>query len=387
MRRTARWLLAVMVAITTLLLGSSIAASTMRILSPEDLVRLETTAPSRQGEVFPARTVAAPEESRQLPAAGRPLPAGVPWKGGQVPVPRFLSTTATNAFVVLQDGALAYEWYRDGITASTRMSSWSVAKSLVSLLVGQAVGRGELSEDDRLVDLVPGLRSGGEYDDITVRDLLDMAAGVDVSENYKEYWPFTGTARLFITTDLPGYVQDHRRVTYPPGTKGSYLSVNTELLGMILAKVTGKPLSTLLSEGIWQPMGAQWDATWNLDREGGIEKAFCCVNATARDFARVGQLVLDGGRAGDRQVVPEAWTTRIATPAEHEVDDWGYSAQWWHPAPGPDFSAIGIYGQYIYVNPATRTVIVKLSDYGTEQDELATFTAMRAIADSLAQRG
>ncbi len=384
MRRTARWVLVVMVVLTTVLLGTYIATAAMRIPPPADLVRLETTAPSRQGDVFPARTVAAPADPSPLRSAERSLPAEVPWEGGRIGVQRFLTSTETNAFVVLQDGALAHEWYRDGITASTRMSSWSVAKSLVSLLIGQAVGRGELSEDDRLVDLVPALRTGGTaYDDITVRDLLDMTAGVDVSENYNEYWPFTGTARLFLTTDLPGFIKSHREVTYPPGSRGAYLSVNTELLGMVLAEVTGKPLSALLSEEIWQPVGAERPATWNLDREGGIEKAFCCINATARDFARVGQLVLDRGRVGDRQVVPEEWITRIATPTEHPVDEWGYSAQWWHPAAGPDFSAIGIYGQYVYVNPATRTVIVKFSDYGTEQDELATFLAMRSIAERL----
>ncbi len=378
-----RWLVTIGVVITTLVLGSYIGTAAMKVPPPGDLVRLQTTAPSRQGDVFAARTVAAGTSSA-LVSTPRSLPGEVPWKGGTLPVSRFLSTTETNAFVVLQDGAVAHEWYRDGVGASTRMSSWSVAKSLVSLMIGQAIGRGELSEDDRLVDLVPSLRVGGTaYDHITVRQLLDMTAGVDVSENYNEYWPFTGTARLFLTTDLPGFVKSHREVTYPPGTRGSYLSVNTQLLGMILAEVTGTPLSSLLSEGIWKPVGAERSATWNLDREGGIEKAFCCVNAVARDFARVGQLVLDSGAAAGRQVVPEEWITRIATPAEHKVDDWGYSAQWWHPAPGPDFSAIGIHGQYIYVNPETRTVIVKLSDYGTEQDELETFLAMRAIAEGI----
>lgn len=377
-----RWLLVLGVLMTTVLLGTYIATAAMKVPPPATLVKLETTAPSRQGDLFPARTVAAGEPS-PLRTTDRTLPAEVPWKGGRITVSRFLTTTRTNALVVLQDGALAYEWYRDGVTAGTRMSSWSVAKSLVSLLIGQAIGRGELSEDDRLVDLVPSLSAGGEYDAITVRDLLDMTAGVDVPENYNEYWPFTGTARLFLTTDLPGFVRAHRRVTFAPGSEGSYLSVNTELLGMILEEVTRKPLSTLLSEGIWKPVGAERSATWNLDRKGGIEKAFCCVNATARDFARVGQLLVDDGRVGDRQVVPESWITRILAPAEHPVDDWGYSAQWWHPAPGPDLSAIGIYGQYVYADPATRTVIVKLSDYGTEQDELETFLALRSLAEGI----
>ncbi|MGC0363874.1 CubicO group peptidase (beta-lactamase class C family) [Rhodococcus sp. 27YEA15] len=153
------------------------------------------------------------------------------------------------------------------------------------------------------------------------------------------------------------------------------------MLGEILAKVEGVPLTELLERDIWGPIGAQDPATWNLDDDGGREKAFCCINATARDFAKIGQLVLDGGSVGGTQVVPPAWITRISTPAPDEVSAWGYSAQWWHPtgANRPDLFAVGIYGQYIYLDPATRTVMVKLSDYGSEQDEQETIDAMRAI--------
>jgi CubicO group peptidase (beta-lactamase class C family) len=333
--------------------------------------------------VFPARDVAAATNPAALPAAPGPAPVAVPWKGSTLPFREFLDTTHTKAFVVLRDGRLSYEWYRDGVTARTRMSSWSMAKSVVSLLVGQAIGRGELSEDDRLVDLLPELRTGGGYDAVTVRELLDMTSGVDVAENYNEYWPFTGAARMYLATDLPAFVADHRGLAFAPGSRGAY---RTQLLGLVLARVTGRPLSRLLAERLWQPAGAG-PATWNLDRDGGTEKAFCCLNATARDFARIGQLVLDGGTAGGRQVVPASWIARISTPAPHALDGWGYSAQWWHPpvppgGAGGDLAAIGIYGQYTYVNPAEKVVVVKLSDHGTEQDEQETIDAMRAIARS-----
>ncbi|WZB76605.1 hypothetical protein WJ972_13910 [Achromobacter insuavis] len=118
-----------------------------------------------------------------------------------------------------------------------------------------------------------------------------------------------------------------------------------------------------------------------MDRPGGVEKAFCCLNATARDFARVGQRVLEAGQGGG--LVPAAWVARIARPAPHPVDGWGYAAQWWQldPAGGPDFAAVGIHGQYLYVHPGRRVVIVKLSDYGENQDERETYAVLRAIAD------
>ena len=167
--------------------------------------------------------------------------------------------------------------------------------------------------------------------------------------------------------------------------RDSYRSIDTEVLGLILARVESKPLADLLSERIWKPMGAQAAATWNLDRPGGVEKAFCCINATARDFARLGLLVADRGRAGAAAIIPARWIERISTPARRAVDGWQYSAQWWH-APGgddDDISAIGVYGQYVYVNRVTGTVVVKLSDYGAEQDETETLAVMQAIAADL----
>lgn len=383
-RRAVRRALIAVPTSLALLAGAAYAATAvMNVPPPHTLYKVQTTAPSRWGTVFPARTVPAAERPVPLAAAPAPLPDTVPWKGGRIIVERFLDTTRTNAFLVLRDGKITYEWYRDGVTADTRLSSWSMAKSVVSLLVGQAVGRGELSEDDRVTDLLPQLRTGGKYDTITVRDLLDMASGIDVSENYNEYWPFTGTARMYLTRDLPGFAEDHRDLSFTPGSRAEYRSIDTQILGLVLARATGQPLTTSLAQRIWQPIGAEHAATWNLDRPDGTEKSFCCLNATARDYARLGRLVLDRGRTADgTQVVPEQWITRIATPAPHKIDGWGYSAQWWHPSggDGADYSAIGVYGQYIYVNPEARTVIVKLSDYGTEQDEKETIEVFRALA-------
>ncbi|TLG04735.1 serine hydrolase [Nocardia cyriacigeorgica] len=358
------------------------ATAIMSLPSPPTLAQLMFAPPSTQGELFASRTVPASPNPRPLPKAEAPLPDTVPWKGARIPVAEFLDTTKTNSFVVLRDGVMIHEWYRDGVGPATKQSSWSVAKSVVSLLIGRAIEAGQMNEDDRLVDLLPELATGADYDKVTIGDLLDMSSGIDVSENYNKWAPFTGTARMYLTTDLGEFVDRHRTLIFPPGSKGDYRSVDTQLLGMALARVTGTSLSELLARDIWAPIGAVDDALWNLDREGGQEKAFCCLNATARDFAKIGQLVADGGRVGDQQIVPPAWIERISTPSQHRVSDEGYSAQWWHPdgGDGADLSAVGVYGQYIWVDPPSGTVIVKLSDYGTSQDETETFEVFRTIA-------
>ncbi|WP_328839522.1 serine hydrolase [Streptomyces europaeiscabiei] len=246
-------------------------------------------------------------------------------------------------------------------------------------MVGPSIAAGHLREDDLLVNLLSELKKGDAYDQITVRHLLDMSSGIDVSEDYSGI-PLTGTPRMYLTTDLPNFIKDNRTLRFTPGSTSEYRSVDTQ----ILRRVEGKSVAALLRERIWQPMGAEADATWNLDSEGGTEKSFCCLNATARDFAKIGQLVLDNGRADDRQIVPQAWIDRLSTPAVTMADGWSYSAQWWHPSGATgDFSAVGVYGQYIYDDPAEHTVIVKLGDHGTEQDEQETIDAMRSLSHNL----
>ncbi|MCP2315315.1 CubicO group peptidase, beta-lactamase class C family [Nocardia amikacinitolerans] len=382
LRRYAPRIVLALGVIVAVVIGAAFAATPLlRIPGPTTLAQLLSDAPSTQGGLFESRIVPAAPTPRPFPAAPSPLPDTVPWKGSRVPVPEFLAATGTNSFLVVRDGKLTTEWYRSGVGPTTKQSSWSVAKSVVSLLIGRAVEAGKLREDDRLVDILPELANGTDYDTITIRQLLDMASGVDVSENYNPYWPFTGTARMYLTEDLAGFVRDHRDLRFAPGSRGDYRSVDTQLLGMALAEVEGKPLGELLAQQLWAPIGAEDDALWNLDRAGGQEKAFCCLNATARDFAKIGQLVLDSGRVGATQVIPPAWIERLSKPSPLPVIDWGYGAQWWHPTGAePDLMAIGVYGQYIYVDPPSRTVIVKLSDHGTAQDEAETIAVFRALA-------
>ncbi|KMO44242.1 beta-lactamase [Methylobacterium tarhaniae] len=365
--------------------GAWAATRMIGVPDPVTLAALAVVEPSAVSTWFPSRAVPAPSQARALPVTPRPILDRVEWKGQGVPLATMLAATHTNAFLVVQDGVLIHEWYRPGTGPATLFPSWSVAKSVVSLLAGTAMARGKLAETDRVSDLLPELRSAAVFGKITVRDLLDMASGLAVPENYDPLHPLTGTAGMYLTRDVAAFVKDHAQLAFKPGSKGRYRSIDTEVLGLILARVEGKPLADLLSDRIWKPMGAEAGATWNLDRPGGLEKAFCCINATARDFARFGLLVADQGRAGGTRIIPARWIERIGTPARRAVDGWHYSAQWWH-APGGDdgdISAIGVYGQYVYVNRQTGTVIVKLSDHGAEQDETDTLAVMQAIAADL----
>ncbi|MGW0247605.1 serine hydrolase domain-containing protein [Nocardia goodfellowii] len=343
--------------------------------------QLRHTAPSMRGSLFASRPVSASPQPRRLPADNAVLPAMLPWKGEQIPLQKFLDVTHTNSFVVLRHGSRTHQWYRTGFGAETRQSSWSLAKSVVSLLAGRAIAAGKLSEQDRLVDILPELASGTEYDTITIGHLLDMTSGVDVAEDYTLTSAATDdTAAMYLSDDLNEFVRNHRELLFPPGSSASYRSVDTQLLGMAVARVEGSTLSALLQEDIWRPIGAEDEAQWNLDHRGGQEKAFCCLNATARDFAKIGQLILDNGRAGATQVVPRAWLARIRQPGKLSVGAWRYSAQWWHAADSQELSAQGIYGQFIYVDPDTETVIVKLGDHHISADTQDTLDAFRAIA-------
>lgn len=392
------------------------------VLAPATADDAPGTLPSGVGAALPRVAIPKARNTTPLVKSGETIPQTVPWGEGTSDVPgtsvdsmglaEFFTHTSTRAFVVLHRGKLVYEWYAgaNGIDKDTKLASWSVAKSLVSLLTDQAIQEGRLTFDTKLVDVIPSLRvtspldGDPAYNRVTVRDLLDMTSGIESPEGYSllddptvvQDHPellitsFTGTYPLFVTPDVQGFARSHRTMLFEPGTKGEYISLNSQLLGMVLEATYGEDLVTLFRTRLWEQAGAQYPATWNLDRDGGTPKGFCCLNAAGRDFARIGQLVLDAGTP--RSPVSRAWKERLLRPQKHRIysDEWPYSTNFWHiPADRPkgrsridDASAIGIFGQFIYVNDRTDTVIAKLSDYGIEQDEELTFDAMRHIAGS-----
>jgi CubicO group peptidase (beta-lactamase class C family) len=363
------------------------------------LVPLGLPSPSTIGDYLPSAPLPASNSPVTFEKSPFDIPATVAWPTQQdtkTPLQTWLDDTNTRAFLVLQDGKIAYEWYDDSTSATTRLSSWSMAKSMVAVLLGQAVAEKKLSLDTRLVAVLPELAGkSASYDRITVGDLVDMTSGVDAPEGYTDVSSdlaslihnLSGTSSLYATPDLSGYVKGHRTTHFEPGTQGEYVSTNTQILSMVLSKVYGKRYDQVFLERIWSKLPVPVSGTWNLDRPallGGISKGFCCLNATARDFSILGQAVLHN----DAVVSPE-WRRRIFTPQPHVVlDDDHYSTGFWHPIakdlkPQSDAAMIGVFGQFTYINRDTDTVIVKLGDDTIiPADMQQQFRIFRTIAQS-----
>lgn len=267
----------------------------------------------------------------------------------------------TGSYVIVKNDSLVHEQYWDGFSDTSRTNSFSMAKTFISILVGCAIKEGSIKSVDQPVgDFLEEYKSSP----LTIRHLLTMSSGINFDEDYKS--PFAYPARAY-------YGKDLRKLTFSyeqeenPGKVFRYLSGNTMLLSFVLKKATGKTLSEYFSEKLWSPLGANEDALWSLDHEDGDEKAYCCFNSNAPDFARIGQLYLDSGKFMGEQIVPADYVTESVKPAPL-VDMDGkpnhkYGFSWWII---PDhkghymYYARGILGQYIICIPDEDMVIVRL---------------------------
>jgi CubicO group peptidase (beta-lactamase class C family) len=267
------------------------------------------------------------------------------------------------AFVAIKDTQIVFESYWDGYSQESLSSSFSMAKSFVSLLIGIAINDGLISSvNDPVSKYIPEFNAR-EYN-ITIRDLLTMSSGLEWNESY--FNPFSVTTKAYYGKNLNKLVLKAKSIQ-APAQKFDYITANPQLLSMILKKVTGLSLSEYASEKLWKPLGAESIATWSLDMKGGDEKAFCCFNSNARDFAKLGQLVLNKGSWNGSQVVSESYLNESFAPASHvrdknnkPVDFYGY--QWWicHYNDLMVYYARGILGQYIICIPEKNIVIVRL---------------------------
>ncbi|KAF1047705.1 MAG: 6-aminohexanoate-dimer hydrolase [Herbaspirillum frisingense] len=351
-------------------------------------LQFDLTPRSQSYKVFDANPIRRSAHPAPLANEPRPLDIALPWKNGStLGVLDFIKTAKAHAFLVVQDGRVVYERYIDGYDADSRFTSFSVAKSFVATLTGAALAQGKIKSLQEPIGnyLKPG-EIAAAYAGITIGQLLDMRAGIDVDERYGGSLT-SPVVRMFVTTDLDKFIARRHGLRFAPGSRFEYRSVDTLVLSRVLARATGMRLSDYAQQTLWEPLGMEQDASWSTDSgRHGIEKAFCCINTTARDFAKLGLLYLNQGRVGDTQIVSPAWADEPRLPV-NQGDILDYRDGWWIPpgnAADRDFSAIGVFGQYIYVNPATRTVIVKLSDYGVEQDEVLTLLAMRRISHHVA---
>lgn len=316
-----------------------------------------------------------------------PVPENVNWGGKNISFKDFLARTSTTAFLVVRDGVISYEWYGKSINALSKLPSYSMAKTLTSIMIGQLIAEGKIKESDTFIQYFPEFKTGGSFDKVTIQSLLDMQSGVGVSDNYPTGPSGWGVAiaQMYATTDLNFFMKHNRKMNWDPGTKSEYRSVDTQMLGFIIKKVTGTSVSNYFSQHVWQPIGAEQSAFWNVDHVGGLEKTFCCFNATARDWARIGALVLNNGagKVGNANLINATWMNRLTTPATTLDHGWGYGAQMWHPFDGSSM-LLGLHGQYIFIQPSTHMVIVKLSDEPTDSgdNEVLTASVLHDLATS-----
>ena len=321
-------------------------------------------------------------QSRPVPAGNTPmqLPAGPPLKLG-MDVDAYMAGQRSAALLVVHDGKLRLERYGLGFDSSGRWTSFSVAKSITSTLMGAAIRDGYIrSMDDKVSDYLPQMK-GSAYDDVSIRQLLTMTSGVRWNEDYAD--PKSDVAQFNNHQPEKGVdalVSYMRRLPreVPPGTRWHYSTGETNLVGVLLSEATKKPLATYLSEKIWVPAGMEQQATWVLSRSGK-EISGCCLQASTRDFARYGLFVLSGARVNGQSIVPDGWLAD-ATTARTDIGrpGRGYGYQWWTYTDG-SFAARGIFGQGIFIDPKRKLVIASNADWSAGASDRVASDAREAF--------
>lgn len=296
--------------------------------------------------------------------AALPLAQGTPLT---IPgVDAYMAQQRAAGLVIIQDGKVRFERYGLGFDGKGRWTSFSVAKSFTSTLVGAAIRDGHIkSLEDKVSTYIPGLR-GSAYDDVSVRQLLTMSSGVRWNEDYED--PNADVARFNNAepeAGLDATVSYMRKLprAHPPGEVWHYNTGETNLIGVLVSSATKKPLSQYLQEKIWQPAGMEAPATWLLGQTGH-EIAGCCIQASTRDFARFGLFVLGGGKGADgQQIVPTDWFAQAITKQKDIGEPGhGYGFQWWTYDDG-SVAAQGIFGQGIFIDPKRKLVIASNANW------------------------
>jgi len=303
---------------------------------------------------------------RTIPASSTPtpLPPGPPLP--QLPdIDAYMAGQRSSALLILHDGKLRLERYGLGFDGAGRWTSFSVAKSFTSTLVGAAIQDGYIkSMDDKVSTYIPQMK-GSAYDDVSLRQLLTMTSGIRWNEDYSD--PNSDVAQFNKHQPENGedaLVSYLRRLPReaPAGERWLYSTGETNLVGILVSQATKKPLAQYLEEKIWQPAGMEQQATWLLSKTGQ-EISGCCIQAAARDFARFGQFILHGATAGGQSILPEGWLREATTKRTgiHQPGR-GYGYQWWTYDDG-SVAARGIFGQGIFIDPARKLVIASNANW------------------------
>ena len=369
--------------------------------APAGLFTTENTAVSYRNieEVLPTRRVAAGPAASPLTAATAPLELRYRFDGASHSIADFVARTGTTGLLILRGEQILFEGYYQGADPSDLFMSFSVGKSFVATLVALAVADGRIrSIDDAILGYLPELR-GSAYETATIKQVLQMASGTSFVEEYENKDSDIAAFGAIISAGRGGLYDFARsfRSAYPPGKRFYYATANTEVLGALVARVTGRSLSAYLSEKLWRPLGAEAPARWILDAPGsaGRELAGGGLQVRLRDYGRFGLLYANLGRWHGVQLLPAGWVEAATRPADGYVDygklepgyALGYGYQWWClPGANRPFTAQGIHGQFVLVDPVRKLVMVKLSGWQRPWDErmeAETYAFFAALADAV----
>ena len=342
--------------------------------------RGETSAQIDDFKFFNTRSVLAPDP--------KPIPLGFNYISDvkNDSLLDVLNSIETTAFLIIKDDSIRVEKYWNGGGVDSLSNSFSIAKSIMSLLVGCAIDSGYIqSVDQSVFDFLPDF-SPYKNQDVKIRHLLEMSSGFNWLENYKR--PISVTARAYYDNNLLKVLLK-KNFSSPSGVVYNYNSGNTQLLGFILSRATGKTVSEFASEVLWSKVGATRNAVWSLDSKNGFEKTFCCFNSNARDFSKIGLLMLNKGSFMGEGVVSEDYINWLLSKPElyEKIDSFNnvvdyYSNSWWlaEVKNYSVFYARGFNGQYIVVIPELNLVFVRL---GMRENEKSADNNTYKLTDNL----
>jgi CubicO group peptidase (beta-lactamase class C family) len=323
-----------------------------------------------------------------LPRADRGLSFTYDYQGKTWTPAQFLERTFTNALLIMKDGRIVSEVYRNNTDETTRFMAFSMTKSITSVLIGCALAEGRIeSLDAPITQYLPELKTGG-YNGVTIRQILQMRSGVDYEERYDFGNPGTAARNheLALVKNVVRFADAARTIKRKakPGELFEYKTLDTAVLGWLIERVSGgSTVAAYTAQRLWEPLGAESDGFYIMDGAPGAGREFSGAgfNATLRDFARFGLMVLNGGEANGRRIVSADWIRDSTQPTAGRSSDVraGYGYQWWMAPGRRAFQAIGLQGQFIYIDPDTRTIVVKLSYFPpadtTAAEESAAFFA------------
>lgn len=326
---------------------------------------------------FPSRSApAASEPFRFVASSTSQVPKDINLSTS-IPFEKYLEDNNTVAFLVIKNDSLLYEKYFRGYDQTNIVPSFSMAKSVISMLIGFALDEGLIkSVQEPVTNYLPEMKKNG-FEKVSIEHLLQMTSGLDFKESY--FNPFGEAASYYYGRNLRKMIPK-LKLKRKPGQEFEYVSGNPQILGLLLERaLKGKSVTSYMQEKLWQPLGMEYEGSWSIDKKkNGLEKTFCCINARARDFGKLGRLYLNKGNWNGKQLLSANWVKQSTKVDTQNGSAWYYQYQWWLPNKKGDFMAAGILGQYIFVSPEKNMIIVRLGKNKGKADWDKVFQQVKA---------